>query len=163
MKTRKQLENQKDEIERRISGGERVKAVAQSFGISYQLLQYYRAGWGGAPAAAYLRKGADHPLWKGGVSIDRQGYRLIHSPERKKVFPYTYEHVLVAEKKAGRRLLPHEHVHHVNGKKTDNRPENLHICTRSEHRLLHRKLEKLAMELVNSGQIVFRGTTYEWA
>jgi len=42
--------------------------------------------------------------------------------------------VLVAEEKIGRYLLPEEEVHHINGIKTDDRPENLLVLTHREHR-----------------------------
>lgn len=43
------------------------------------------------------------------------------------------EHRLVAERALGRLLEPDEHVHHINGDKTDNRLENLQVLGASEH------------------------------
>ena len=62
------------------------------------------------------------------------------------------DHRSVMEELLGEKLPPDIVVHHINGNKTDNRPENLEIMTRAEHTRLHatgakqspEKLEKLS-------------------
>lgn len=44
---------------------------------------------------------------------------------------------VVMEQKLGRPLLSHEHVHHINHDKLDDRPENLTLLVNSEHSRLH--------------------------
>jgi len=43
-----------------------------------------------------------------------------------------FEHVLVAEELLGRFLRPDERIHHRNGVRDDNRPENLELWTRPQ-------------------------------
>ncbi len=76
----------------------------------------------------------NHPKWKGGRRIDPQGYVLLRVHDRDKPI---YEHRYLMEKKLGRRLRSDEYTHHKNENKTDNRIENLLLCTNSEHVKIH--------------------------
>ncbi|MDD5704005.1 MAG: HNH endonuclease [Dehalococcoidales bacterium] len=81
------------------------------------------------------KKGADSPWWRGGKRHIR-GYIQIRCPGHPYAGKngYVYEHRLVMEEKLGRYLLPSEKVHHINGIKDDNRPENLQVFScQAEH------------------------------
>jgi hypothetical protein len=91
--------------------------------------------------------GADNAMWKGGRTVASNGYVLIRvgvGHPLADVRGYAYEHRVVAAEALGRPLLPAEQVHHRNGIKTDNRPENLDVVSGiAEHRLLHRQRDDL--------------------
>jgi ribosomal protein S27AE len=75
-------------------------------------------------------------FWNGGKFIDSRGYVNVlkrDHPHAMKPNFYIKEHRLIAENKLGRYLKKGEVVHHINGIKHDNRPENLVVMTPSQH------------------------------
>lgn len=87
-------------------------------------------------------KGPAHHNWKGGTYICT-GYVFEYAPWHPAAVAhkgYVHQHRLVAEATIGRYLQPDEIVHHINGDKLDNRPENVTVTTRSAHGRLHKQI-----------------------
>jgi hypothetical protein len=59
--------------------------------------------------------------------INPQGYRVIYVAGVR-----TLEHRHLTAQRIGRPLLPEETVHHKNGQRSDNRPGNLELWTKSQ-------------------------------
>jgi len=108
-------------------------------------------GWIKGQPLAFLKghslrnqRGETAPRWRGGRRTTTHGYITIWTPDNSR----KYEHIHVAEIALGRPLQQisrghplNEVVHHINGDKTDNRPNNLLICTHEYHTQLHHRLE----------------------
>jgi hypothetical protein len=72
--------------------------------------------------------------WRGGRTRHKAGYLMIRLPDhpRARSSSYVFEHILVMEEILGRHLFPDEQVHHRNGVRDDNRPENLELWVRPQ-------------------------------
>jgi len=128
---------------RRFISGHNLRTIEKTDAHRQRIAEGQRRAW--------ETKRTRMPL--GSTRLDANGYRLVKV--REGGGRWDKEHVIVAESAIGRRLLDGEHVHHINGVKTDNRPENLHVMTKSEHGSAHRSLDSLLPELIGEGVLVF--------
>ena len=73
--------------------------------------------------------GSKSNRWKGGRCKTADGYIFVYISSGE----YIAEHRLVMEQQLGRKLLPKEQVHHINGIKDDNDPKNLLLLSPGGH------------------------------
>jgi hypothetical protein len=80
--------------------------------------------------------------------IDKRGYKRVmvggEHPFNSK--GYVSAHRLVMEAHLGRYLEPGETVHHINEIKTDNRLQNLYLCSQEEHVQIHNRGSRHSLE-----------------
>jgi len=91
-------------------------------------------------------KGEGNNNWKGGkIWMKPSGYAMVRIYPEDFFYPmrtsdgYVLEHRLVMAKYLGRNLQKWELVHHKNGKRDDNRLENLELSLQGNHIRMHSK------------------------
>ena len=84
--------------------------------------------------------GPIHPSWRGGRKRTRGHYVLLWVGKKQPMATsqgYVFEHRLVMSQYLKRPLRPEERVHHINGKRNDNRLSNLVFCSSQREHMQH--------------------------
>jgi transposase len=117
--------------------GKPITRIAEELGCSHALVlkAMRRHGLASRPLGSELKgkKANNSTRPDGAPGVYHSGYTSVYRDGKRGV-----EHRRVAEAALGEPLRPGEHVHHLNLKRADNRPENLIVLRDNRaHRLFH--------------------------
>lgn len=105
---------------------------------------------GAAQRLAWKSRDDARPI--GSTVVDADGYVQVKIGRG----VWRQQHVIVVERRIGRRLRPSEEVHHVNGRKADNKKSNLvHCRSKGAHSRIHGSFAKLLSKLFANGSVRF--------
>lgn len=117
-----------EEVKQWAAEGVSLSEIARRIGTKHQLVAKYIRELG-LERTPFEQKMEHNPAWNGGKIVDKHGYILVKQNDHPNADRHGYvrEHRLVMEQKLGRLLLPTESVHHKDGNKANNHPDNLEL------------------------------------
>jgi transposase-like protein len=129
---------EKAEVIRLYMEGVSCIKIAKQFGWGRDKPRFWLKRWGIDRRPVGFQKG-NKPANYIGKRSDGYGYVLVHAPDHPSADKHgcVREHRLVMENIAGRRLKRNELVHHKDGNKSNNSPENLEIMENPDHTKHH--------------------------
>jgi len=136
-----------------------MERIGRKFGVTQKAVDYWMRKWNipartkkDAVTLSRLREafsGPNNPNWNGGRVMSPSGYMTVRDPKhpRAQLRGYVLEHIKVWMETHGKEVPQGWQVHHINGDKLDNRPENLVALSEKKHRkvipLLQRRIRQL--------------------
>ena len=132
---RRVLRGRADELRELADGTRSCQEIAEAMDVSDEVVRGEMTRLG-IPRLEARARPDRNAFWAGGLSVDKQGYILVKSPDHpgRTKKGYVRAHRLVMEKTLGRPLGAEEVVDHRNGDTSDNRPENLVLySSNAEH------------------------------
>lgn len=117
-----------DDVRRWAGEGVSLSEIARRIGTNHHRVSDF-VRLHGIQIVRRPQAGSNNPAWSGGRVVDKCGYHLLHMPDHPDANSHGYvrEHRLVMERKLGRRLTADEVVHHQDGDKSNNHPDNLEL------------------------------------
>ena len=107
------------------SASQTGKQLGHSASSVFRYLRHY--GLEPRPSTHPGKKGHENPNWKGGRRLRADGYVMLRKTTHPRASSHgeVLEHIVIWEEANGTPVPPGSVIHHLNGIKSDNRPENL--------------------------------------
>lgn len=127
-----------DQMRGLASQGMSTREIGEAMGVSEETIRSRMVDLG-IPRLPGKARPEKNYFWKGGRTVDTDGYLLLHRPSHPHANSggYVRAHRLVMEQKLGRYLLPREVVHHIDKDHSNNDAANLEVFSSNADHLRH--------------------------